>query len=77
MSSHELRAPAPGFMTCFEDQLGNLTAALRTEAPVVVSRTEARKTVAFIEHCYGIRQPLAMPWLESGEQRRAQELANV
>jgi predicted dehydrogenase len=77
LSPHVLGGPAPDFMRCFDDQLRHLVAAVRTNEPVAVSGVEARKTVAFIERCYRDRQPLSMPWLDSSEQRRARELANV
>jgi predicted dehydrogenase len=73
----QLGAAAPSFMECFVNQLRNVVAAMKGQAPLGVSGVEARKTVVLIEDCYRNRQLLAMPWLESAELRHAQRLAHV
>ncbi|MEO8679308.1 MAG: Gfo/Idh/MocA family oxidoreductase [Vicinamibacterales bacterium] len=73
----QLGADVPSFMACFVNQLRNVVAAAKGQAPLGVSGVEARKTVALIEDCYRRRTLLPMPWLEPGELARAHRLAHV
>lgn len=76
-STHKLGASVPGYYDCFADQLRNVVAAIHGIETLCVPGTEARKTVALIEKCYGSRKLLEMPWLDVIEVQHARELANA
>ena len=68
---------APRFSDCFVNQLRNVIAAVAGSEQVLVTGSEARKTVAFIEDCYRNRTLIDMSWLEPAEILRARQLAHV
>lgn len=74
---HELSEHQVGLQDCFTAQLRNVVAAIQGQEALRVSGQEARKSVALIERCYAGRSLLPMPWLDSLEQERAQELSRV
>lgn len=73
----QLGRAVPGYYDCFAAQLRNVVAAIHGTEILCVPGTEARKSVALIEKCYGNRKLLDMPWLDETEMQRALEMAHA
>ncbi len=54
--------PSQGFGAPFVDEVRNWLDAIAGRATVAVDGAEARRSVALIERCYAIREPLNLPW---------------
>ena len=71
--------PARTWDECFRAQLENVVAAVRGEAPVAVSGSDACASLSLIEQCYELRTLLPCPWFSSEEldAARARERERV
>jgi predicted dehydrogenase len=63
------------FEDAFADQLRNVAAAARGDAPLVVPASEALASLRLVETCYRERELLDMPWLSPEEVVRARAAA--
>jgi predicted dehydrogenase len=67
--------PARSWDDCFRAQLANVIAAVRGEAPVVVSGSDAIPSLSLIEQCYHLRTLLPCPWFTGEEVTAARSVA--
>jgi len=51
------------FIGAFRRQLEDLAGAIREGREPAISGREGRRSVALIEACYGVREPLERPWM--------------
>lgn len=50
------------YLAVFEEQLADFVAASTERRPPFVPGTEGARSIALIEECYAVRQPLELPW---------------
>jgi predicted dehydrogenase len=80
-SVHDLTHPGTGgsaamtFEQSFVSQLSNVIGAMHNTEALLVPPAEGMGAVRLIEHCYGQRRLMPMPWLDAREIARATELA--
>jgi predicted dehydrogenase len=68
------RRPAANFHRSFLAQLRNVVAAVRDQEPLLVSGEDGLQSLTLIEHCYGHRTLMSMPWLSETEYQRARQI---
>jgi predicted dehydrogenase len=62
-------SPAAGFRASFDAQLTAMFAAISGAGRPVCTGAEGLATVALIERCYAVREPIEQPWLAPEEQQ--------
>lgn len=60
---------------CFDAQIENIIACMRTGREPAVSGQEALRTAEAVDACYARRKPAAMPWLPEEERRALRRLS--
>lgn len=73
LAGRALRGASSGldFTGAFRRQLEDFAAAVREGRDPAISGREARRSVACIESCYAVREPLPLPWLRPRELAEA------
>jgi predicted dehydrogenase len=72
--AHPACRPAANFHRSFLAQLRNVVAAVRGHEPLLVSGEDGLQSLTLIEHCYGHRTLMSMPWLSETEYQRARQI---
>ena len=72
--AHPACRPAANFHRSFLAQLRNVVAAVRDQEPLLVSGEDGLQSLTLIEHCYGHRTLMSMPWLSETEYQRARQI---
>jgi predicted dehydrogenase len=72
-----LGQPAFTFQQSFISQLCNVVAAIHGAEPLVVPGEQGLQSLKLIEHCYGHRSLMPMPWFSEQEYWRARQLSSL